>query len=407
MRGLPYLGERVEPYVERYRAKTDVDPELVRRFIEFVKLVNYADNDTFREKIEDYLDVDGFLRYIACTVLIANLDSFLVTNHNFYLYVHPADRRVRFLPWDMNLSFGLYSTAGASDNQIHLSIDRPWAGDHNRLLERIMAVEEYQCAYRAHLWQSMEDYFNEAHMAKVIEAVEGALALAKRAEEGLPPGKLQEVNPNGWNFGAGVPLRTYVARKSNVVRKQLDGNMSTAFVPRPNPAFAFRWGIRADPAYGNLALMAKAIRQTADADGDFRLSDRELRDAAAALFFELVDESNPGSIHLRRAADGLEPLVAEKEARSRGFWGMGGKDAGTAGFGWARAIFLDADDDLDGRVSLDEITVFVSRLFCTADDDRDGLLDEREVIEALDSIVAPRQPPNPDDPENPTPRRRR
>ena len=392
MRGLPYLGERIEPYVERYRAKTDVDPKLARRLIELVKLVNYADDDTFREKIENYLEVDGFLRYIACTMLIANLDSFLVTNHNFYLYVHPADGRVRFLPWDMNLSFGGYSTAGPGDNQIHLSVARPWAGEHNRLLERIMAIQDYDCTYRHYLWKFMDEFFNEMHMGEVIDAMEATLLRARRRAQEFGGREAQDVNPNGWALGNTLPLRSYVARKNKVVRAQLDGNTSTAFVPRPNPAFAFRWGIRAPQEYGNLALMAKAIRQSADADGDYRLSPRELRDAVAALFYELVDESNPGSIHLRRVAEGLEPLVIEKEARSRGFWGMGQKDAGSAGFIWARAVFLEADEDVDGRVSLDEAITFASRMSCLHDADQDGSMDEREIIEALDALAAPRVP---------------
>jgi spore coat protein CotH len=392
MRGLPYLGERVEPYVERYRAKTDADPQLVRRFIDFVKLVNYADDAEFAAKIEEYFDVDEMLRNLAVTVLISNLDSYLVTNHNFYLYVHPKDKRVRLLPWDMNLSFGGYQTPGSADNQIHLSIVRPWAGDHNRLLDRLMAIPEYQCAYRAYLWQFMEDFFNPEHMSEVVGAMEASLADARKAEAGAVPNRRREFNANAWVFGETEPFRTYVTRKTKVVRAQLDGNMTTAYVPRPNPPFAFRWGVRADQAYGNLALMAKAIRYRADADGDFKLSPRELRDATAAFFYDLVDESKPGKIHLKTAAAGLDPLVSQQEATGRGFWGVGRKDAGTAGFIWARAIFRDADEDLDGHVSLDEATAFVMRLFCECDEDRDGLLNEREIIEALDLIAAPPDP---------------
>ena len=66
---------------------------------DFVKLVNYADDATFNKRVADYLAVDDFLRYLAATVLISNLDSPLVTNHNFYLYENPADKKVWILPW--------------------------------------------------------------------------------------------------------------------------------------------------------------------------------------------------------------------------------------------------------------------------------------------------------------------
>jgi hypothetical protein len=246
-------------------------------------------------------------------------------------------------------------------------------------------VEDYQCTYRQYLWRFTEDFFNPEHMVKVIDAMEGSL---NQATAGALRAARNRLDVRGWG-DVGIPLRSYVARKNKVVKAQLDGNTSTAYVPRPNPPFAFRWGIRAPQEYGNLALMAKAIRFKCDADGDFRLSPREIRDGAAALYYDLVDENKPESIHLKTAAAGLETLVADKEASARGFWGIGAKDAGSAGFIWARAIFLDADTDLDGHVSLDETIEYVSKKFCLCDQDQDGLLSEREVIEALDMAVAP------------------
>src|SRR5258706_13235368 len=109
------MAEACKAYPHRYRSKTSaVDPAMARRFIDFVKLVNYADDATFKAKIGDYLAVDGFLRYLAATVLITNLDSPLVTNHNFYLYESRKDRKVWMMPWDMNLSFATYGGPGTA-----------------------------------------------------------------------------------------------------------------------------------------------------------------------------------------------------------------------------------------------------------------------------------------------------
>lgn len=57
------------------------------------------------EGLEDVLDVDELLRYLAANVALANYDSYLGnTTHNHYLY--EQDGRFTIVPWDYNYSFG-------------------------------------------------------------------------------------------------------------------------------------------------------------------------------------------------------------------------------------------------------------------------------------------------------------
>lgn len=57
------------------------------------------------EGLEEVLDVEKALKYIAANVALANFDSYLgMTTHNFYLY--EENGRFTIIPWDMNLAFG-------------------------------------------------------------------------------------------------------------------------------------------------------------------------------------------------------------------------------------------------------------------------------------------------------------
>ncbi len=57
------------------------------------------------ENLEDVLDVEKALKYIAANVALANFDSYLGnTTHNYYLY--EEDGYFTIIPWDMNLAFG-------------------------------------------------------------------------------------------------------------------------------------------------------------------------------------------------------------------------------------------------------------------------------------------------------------
>lgn len=57
------------------------------------------------EGLEEVLDAEKALKYIAANVALANFGSYLGnTTHNFYLY--EENGRFTIIPWDMNLAFG-------------------------------------------------------------------------------------------------------------------------------------------------------------------------------------------------------------------------------------------------------------------------------------------------------------
>ncbi len=149
-RGLPYFGDDWDAYLPRIGAKGDVSPEDAQRFIAFARLVNQSDDADFRRQIADFLDVDGFLRFIAINGAGANMDSLFAMGHNYYLYLNPQTHKFVYIPWDLNEAFGAFMMAGGPDVQSDLSIKHPHVGG-NRLIERVLAIPEYDQAYRKHL----------------------------------------------------------------------------------------------------------------------------------------------------------------------------------------------------------------------------------------------------------------
>jgi spore coat protein H len=73
-----------------------------------------ADRAAWRADLEQVLDVDGALTWLAVDSLAGNWDGYGQMTHNYYLYADPAqDGRFAFVPWDFNEGYKRSGTRSA------------------------------------------------------------------------------------------------------------------------------------------------------------------------------------------------------------------------------------------------------------------------------------------------------
>lgn len=248
--GPKYLGPEWDKYEKAYRPERSASDEQRQRLIDFTHLVTHASDEEFKKEVETFLDIDAFLRFIAANTLLSNLDSYLGFGHNYYLYLNPTSNRFVFIPWDLDLSLATWPAVGTPEQLVELSIEHPHAGN-NRLLERILAIEECHDRYIAMLKAMLEEQFASGKPSKSIDAIESAIedslkrekeAIKKRDEGrnrggfGMPMG--------GAQFGQSLPPRKFFERRTQSVANQLD-NKTEGFIPKP---FGFGFGPPPPPA---------------------------------------------------------------------------------------------------------------------------------------------------------------
>src|SRR5262249_28737220 len=138
--------DKWDAYKAMFNPKREPSAEEAQRVIEFLRLINKADDETFRKDIASYLDVDEFLRFTAVTALLANLDNIFM-GHNALIYLNPTTKRFVFIPWDLDLSFGGFFVFGSPEQQAELSIMHPYGGE-NKLVDRLLAQKDISARYR-------------------------------------------------------------------------------------------------------------------------------------------------------------------------------------------------------------------------------------------------------------------
>lgn len=306
IRGLEYLGDDWPPYEQRYVAKADVGTEQQRRLIAFVRLVNQADDERFRQEIGSYLDVDEFVRFLAVNVLLANLDSFLGFGHNYYLYLRPDTNRFVFIPWDLDFSVGTWPAGGSPEQQIDLNINHPYPGE-NKLIDRLLAMEEVKGKYQDLLKELVTTCFTKdrwlADLAQIeqttAEPLEREAKAVKARNEGAvpfgPPGGMFPGMSLGPDF-----LKTFVEKRLESVNAQLAGK-SEGYVP--TMAFGPPPG-----DFGPGGMFAPAIIKRADADKNGTLTRDELAAAVQQLFDE-YDKDKNGTLDEKEIAEAINRLI--------------------------------------------------------------------------------------------------
>ena len=119
------------------------------------RVVTALKNISEGNNLEEYMDVDNLLRYMAVHIFSVNEDS-LSGNmaHNYYLY--ESGGQLNLIPWDYNLAFGGMSRGSDAESVVNSAIDDAFSGTD--FFDTLMEDETYHSRYYAYLQQLVSDY---------------------------------------------------------------------------------------------------------------------------------------------------------------------------------------------------------------------------------------------------------
>lgn len=238
------LGDRWEAYEQIYDPKTRLKDHEKWRLIDLCRLVSHASDYEFASRIGDYIDLDETARYMAVTVLIADLDGILGSGQNFYLYLHPRSNKFNFITWDQDHSFGQWTRT--QEMRENLSLIKPWDKE-NIFLERLFNVPEFNSAYLAHIDAINDTLFTPERISRQVDELASVLRPAIRDDSPenlelfnrlvsmeshhsyaniLPERGPDDPRPSPGSFGSDLeakPIKGFVAARTISVDDQLAG----------------------------------------------------------------------------------------------------------------------------------------------------------------------------------------
>lgn len=308
IRGLPYFGEDGPAYDNSYHAKTTAQTEQWQRLVAFTRLINRADEATFRREIASLLDLEMFARFLAANTYLASLDGYIGMGHNYYLYLDAETNKFVFFPWDLDLAFGAFPMFGSPQQLLELSIDHPHVGE-NKLIDRLLAMPEFKTAYRGHLERLATHICTSEKLGRQIQEVEAALqpllVKDKAAAEARKESAGGMLGPGGGLFGtAAIPLLTFIEKRNASIEAQLAGKRP-GYVPTPGMGFG---GMGPPGGMPPGAQLSKPLLDALDTNKDGAVSLEEFNTGMAALARQW-DVNQDNTLNQQELADGLQKLV--------------------------------------------------------------------------------------------------
>lgn len=145
---LEYRGDDKSIYKQNYELETNEKADDWSDLMGLIRVLNTTPAAELPGAIEPLLDVEAVLSWLALDNYTVNLDSYIGSGHNYYLYHRQSDNRFTPVPWDPNEAFGVFTMGRNIDQLIRLSKVFPDPPSPGRpLATRLLGIPEYRQRY--------------------------------------------------------------------------------------------------------------------------------------------------------------------------------------------------------------------------------------------------------------------
>lgn len=136
------------------------------------RVVTALKNISEGNDLEDYMDIDNLLRYMAVHVFSVNEDSLSgMMAHNYYLY--ESGGKLNLIPWDYNLALGGMGGSSDATSVVNDAIDNAFSGTN--FFDTLMEDETYHSQYYTYLQQLVSEYIDGGGFDAFYERVRGQI----------------------------------------------------------------------------------------------------------------------------------------------------------------------------------------------------------------------------------------
>jgi spore coat protein CotH len=171
---LKWINGTQSSYYTKYELKTN---ETVNDWSDLVHLIDEINNTpvaNFRDSLEAVMETTSALKAWALTNIFVNLDSYLGSGHNYYLYDDSTSLRFHYILWDVNEAFGNFSMGMSNSTLKSLSMFYISNPPSRPLYNKMVGNTTYKAAL-VNEFCYMMNYFNNALLDPKIDSLKNLI----------------------------------------------------------------------------------------------------------------------------------------------------------------------------------------------------------------------------------------
>jgi len=171
---LQWYGTSPSSYYGKYELKTN---ETLNDWTDLVHLIDEINNTpslNFYDSLEAVLNTSAWIEAWAANNIFVNLDSYIGTGHNYYIYHNAVTDKFDFIIWDANEAFGKFSQGMSVAQLESLSmayIPNPPGPPGRPLTDKMIQNTTYYNTYVNTICNYVANYFSNAYLNPKIDSL--------------------------------------------------------------------------------------------------------------------------------------------------------------------------------------------------------------------------------------------
>jgi len=169
---LEWFGTEPANYYHRYELKTN---ETVNDWTDLVYLIDKINNTpaiNFYDSLENILNTTSYTEAWAANNIFSNLDSYMGSGHNYYIYHNTVTDKFDFIIWDVNGAFGANKQVGTIPQIEGMTmLFLPDPPSYRPLNERMLQNITYTNTYVNTICSYVNNYFSSTYFDPLIDSL--------------------------------------------------------------------------------------------------------------------------------------------------------------------------------------------------------------------------------------------
>lgn len=176
---LTWKGAAPDLYYADYELKTNESENNWSDLVELLDKINNTPASQLGTVLSGYLNTESWYRYWASHNLFVNLDSYVGSGHNYFLYHNTDTDRFEWITWDVNEAFGNFQMGISLTGLKVLPIGHiPLPAQQRPLMNRFWQDPALKSAYADTYCDLVQDFSNQklnAHIDSLADLIRTAV----------------------------------------------------------------------------------------------------------------------------------------------------------------------------------------------------------------------------------------